>query len=177
MFKKLPAEKLKKRANLKTNLLQKLKQRAVQTMPRFQDIEDEVFPKKAPVIVYHLEEHRALYAVNDKPVMIELSHGELIPHLDIAIAHPGLLKCVYVDDGAVKALLRGADLKAPGIKQFGEDFEEGEPLEIRLLETDIPFAVGFAVASSDSIKESGRDTAITIVHILKDGLWEKRKGM
>ena len=177
MFKKLPAEKLKKKASLKTNLLQKLKQRAAESMPLFPEIEDDLFPKKTPVIVYHLEDHKAIYAVNDKPVLAELSHGEVIPHLEVAIAHPGLLKCVYVDDGAVKALLRGADLKAPGIKQYGDEFEEGDIIEVRLLETDIPFAIGVAAASSAAVKESGKDTAITIAHILKDGLWDKRNGM
>jgi PUA domain protein len=145
-------------------------------MPKFGDIEEDVFPKRVPVIIYHLEDHVSIYIIENIPRLVELGDGTILPHLQLAIEYPGLLKYVYVDDGAVRALLRGADLMAPGIKQFDETFEEGEVLEIRVLGTSIPFAIGVATVSSSSIA-GGKGLAIKIVHLLKDGLWDHRNGM
>ena len=153
MFQKLGPEKLKKHTTLKSNLLTKLKQTAVKEMPMIAAIIDELFPKKTPVIVYNIEQHVKLYAVDNKPVMVEIHNGEVFPMLRTAIEYPGLLPVVYVDEGAVRALLRGADLMAPGIKQIPQSFQAGQIIEVHLLDQDTPFMVGLAKVSSDEIKE------------------------
>ncbi|KAH0793004.1 PUA domain containing protein [Histomonas meleagridis] len=177
MFAKLDENKLKKKATLKNNLLQKLKTEAKKYMKGFEEIEDKLFPKKTVVVVYHLENHLELYAVQDKPVLFRLGSGQVFPHLFIAMSYPGMLPAVYVDDGAVRALLRGADLMAPGIKQLPEPFEAGQVIEIRLLEQTVPFALGLAKVDSTEINANTKGVAIEIVHILKDDLWNKRNGL
>ena len=177
MFAKLDDSKLKKRANLKNNLLQKLKKEASKYMNGFEQIQDKIFPKKTVVVVYHLENHLQLYAVEGKPVLFELGSGQVFPHLYIAMTYPGMLPAVYVDDGAVRALLRGADLMAPGIKNMPDAFEAGQVIEIRLLEQTVPFALGVAELDSTEINNNTKGLAIKIVHILKDDLWNKRNGL
>ena len=172
MFAKLGPDRLKKRANLKNNLLQKLKNDTIESMPAFEGIWPQIFPKKSLVVVYRLEEHVSLYAVDEKPVLVQLNEGQVIPHLKIAMEYPGLLPCVYVDDGAVKALLRGADLMAPGIKKLGETpFEEKQVIEIRLLGTTVPFAIGIAKYGSEQITPDVKGLAITVCHIMRDALY------
>lgn len=177
MFAKFGADKLKRRANLKNNLLAKLKQQAEASMPKIGQILDTLFPKKKPVIVYHLDDHAALYAVDDKPVLVELGGGQVFPLLKYAMEYPGLLPCVYVDDGAIKALKKGADLMAPGIKQCPQSFDSGEVIEIRLLETTIPFAIGVTTVSYDEMLENNKGVAIQVKHVLGDGLWNIRDGI
>jgi predicted RNA-binding protein (TIGR00451 family) len=90
--------------------------------------------------------------------------------------HPGLLKAVYVDDGAVKALLNGADLKKPGIKRMPESFTKGEVVEVRLLDTEIPFAIGVCEVDSTEIVPDAKGPGVKILHILRDEAWKRRDG-
>ena len=177
MFQKLGADKLKKHTTLKSNLLTKLKQAAIKEMPMIEGIIDELFPKKTPVIVYNIEKHVKLYAVDNKPVMVELNNGEVFPMLRTAIDYPGLLPVVYVDEGAVRALLRGADLMAPGVKQIPQAFQAGQIVEVHLLEQDTPFMVGLAKVSSDEIKEGKTGLAVQNLTILRDALYMAHNGL
>jgi len=177
MFAKLPADKLKKKASLKNQLLAKLREKAEECMPPIVQIIDEIFPKKIPVTVYNLENHVKMYAVEDRPKLIELGSGEVFPVLKIAIENPGLLPCVYVDDGAVKALLRGADLMAPGIKQIPGPFQVNQIVEIRLLEQKEPFAIGLTTVSSEELTQGKSGIAIRILHVLRDGLYLAQNGI
>lgn len=176
MFAKLPADKLKKRANLKNQLVGKLKENAIKCMPPIKSIIDDLFPKKVPVIVYSLENHVKLYAVNDKPVFVELGTGEIFPMLKTAIAYPGLLPTIYVDEGAVRAVLRNADLMAPGIKGISQELEAGRIVQINLLDQSSPFAIGITTVSSEEWKANPSGIAIKTLHILRDGLYMVEDG-
>lgn len=173
MFAKVTADKLTKRTSVPTNKITKLKKSAGIQIPLFKEIEDKIFPKKGNIISYEHPERKKVnvYTLNDKVVLIELNDGKIVPTLDTAMTYPGLLPAVYVDAGAVKPLLGGAKLMAPGIKQWGEDFEEETMVEVRLVGTTVPFAIGFALSSSEAIKAKPEGAAIEIVHTLKDGIW------
>jgi PUA domain protein len=176
---KLPPERLKKKQTVPVSTVQKLKRSAAEYMPGIPSIQDSLFPKKKPLTSYSLEDRVVVYAVGDppRPILIQFGNQQVIPHLRLAIDYPGLLRPVYVDDGAVRALLRGADLMAPGIKKAPEPFDAGSVLEVRLLDTNVPFAIGIAQIGSADITPSTKGEAIHIVHILKDGLWEHRDGV
>lgn len=176
MFQKLPAEKLKKHTTLKSNLLTKLKNQAIKEMPLIEGIMDELFPKKTPVIVYSIEQHLKLYAVDNKPVLVELGTGDVFPMLRTAINYPGLLPVVYVDEGAVKALLRGADLMAPGIKMVPKEFAKGAIVQVHLLDCDQPFMIGQAEISSEEVK-GAKGLAIKNLTILRDALYMAHNGL
>ena len=66
---------------------------------------------------------------------------------------------------------------ARGIKEMGGVFEDGLVVEIRLLKQEIPFAIGVAKVSSDEIDPKTKGVAITIAHILKDELWNRRNNI
>ncbi|EAY07133.1 PUA domain containing protein [Trichomonas vaginalis G3] len=176
MFQKLPAEKLKKHTTLKSNLLTKLKNQAIKEMPLIEGIIDEIFPKKTPVIVYSIEQHLKLYAVDNKPVMVELGTGDVFPMLRTAIDYPGLLPVIYVDEGAVNALLRGADLMAPGIKLVPKEFEAGAIVQVNLLDCDHPFMIGQAQMSSAEAKNA-KGIAVKNLTILRDALYMAHNGL
>lgn len=177
MFAKITNEKLKNRKTLNNNLVKKLKADCKMCLNGFDAIENKIFPKKTTTILYQLENHLKIYCVDDKPVLAQLGTGQVIPNLIIAMENKGLMPAVYVDEGAVRALLKGADLMAPGIKEMGGEFEEGQVVEIRLLKQEIPFAIGVAKVSSDEIDPKTKGVAITIAHILKDELWNRRNNI
>jgi PUA domain protein len=176
---KLPAERLRKKQTVSGSTVQKLKKAAADYMPAFVELEDILIPKKKPLTSYTLEDRVVLYASGDppRPILAQFGNQQVIPHLKLAIEYPGLLRPVYVDDGAVRALLRGADLMAPGIKQQSEPFPAGSVIEIRLLDTTVPFAIGIARIASEDITPATKGEAIHVVHILRDGLWEYRDGI
>lgn len=174
MFTKWTTEKVKRRANLKTALVARLKTAVVKIIPRFAEIEDEVIPKKAPVIIHHLGNHCSLYSVLGKPVLVELGDGLIFPYLKLPIEYPGLLRSAYCYDEAAKALFRGASLMARGTWGTDETFEKGEIVQIAIVGETIPFAVGVMEMSGAEIEERPDGAAVSLLHILGDGLWRAR---
>lgn len=157
--------------------LKNLKEGILKSMPEFSQIEKDYFAKNAKIAKLKVDNHLFVYTFNGKPLFFQVPGNQVCPNLILVLEYPDLLPCVYVDEGAVRALLRGADLMAPGIKQCPQEFEEGQVIAIRLLDQEEAFAIGVSVVSSEDIKRNPKNTAIEIKHILKDALWEARDGI
>lgn len=175
MFTKWNTSKVKNRANLKTSLVSKLKANAVKYIPRFGEIEDEIFPKKKPVIVHNLGDHCSMYSIDGHPLLVELGDGTIFPFLKIAIEYPCLVKSVYCYDEAMIALLRGAKLMARGTWGADATFRKGDVVQICLMGTKIPFAIGLMEMDGEEIALRHDGAAVNVLHMLKDGLWEAKK--
>jgi predicted RNA-binding protein (TIGR00451 family) len=143
-------------------------------LPHFSEIEDLIFPKKSPVIIYHLADHTSLYSVNGSPLLVELDNGLVFPFLKIAIEYPGLLRKVFCYDEAVIAVLRGASLMARGTWGTYETYHPGKVVELCLAGETIPFAIGVLVMSGEQITRYPDGVAVTVLHVLRDGLWEAK---
>ena len=174
MFIKWSTKDIKRRANLKTSLVTKVKESAIKEMPRFVEIVDEIFPKKTPVIIHHLNDHMTMYSVNGQIMLIQLGDGTIFPHLRLPIEYPGLLRSVFCFDEAVSAILRGANLMARGTFGVDETFNKGEIVQICLAEEKTPFAVGIMAMSGQQVMNKEDGAAVTVFHVLKDGLWEAK---
>jgi predicted RNA-binding protein (TIGR00451 family) len=180
---KVNSDKLKKKTSVSSTKFREVKERAKKSMPNFGEIESELFGKKDPVTAFMPEDHVKIYATKNKkqklvPILIELSDGSIIPHLRIAMEYQGLLKAVYVDDGAFEKLINGADLMIPGIKGMADGvtgLKKNDVFEIRCIGTEIPFAI--AVSKVDVSVEEAKNRkgkGAIVAHVLKDGLWEYR---
>ena len=174
MFIKWSTKDIKRRANLKTSLVSKVKDSAIKAMPRLVEIIDEIFPKKTPVIIHHLNDHATMYSVNGRIMLIQLGNGTIFPHLWLPIEYPGLLRSVYCFDEAVSAILRGANLMARGTFGADETFNKGEIVQICLADEKTPFAVGIMVMSGEQVMNKEDGPAVEVFHVLKDGLWEAK---
>lgn len=161
--------------------IKNLKQEALKSMPKFSLIEKEFFGKGVKVFKYKVNEHTFAYSIDGRPLFFQIQLDKktscVCPNLKLVLEYPDLLPCVYVDEGAVKALINGADLKAPGVKGCPNDFEVNSIVAVRLLEHEEAFALGIAVMSSEDLKKKPNGNAIKIHHILKDELWNKRDGI
>ncbi|OHS97600.1 Translation machinery-associated protein 20 [Tritrichomonas foetus] len=174
MFNKWSINMVKRRANLKTSLANKLKESAIKSIPRLEEIIDEVFPKKKPVIIHHLGDHVTMYSVDGQPILVQLGDGTIFPFLKLPIEYPGLLRSVYCYDEAVCALIRGADLMARGTWGVDDTFQVGEIVQVCLMGEKTPFAVGMMTMPGEEILERNDGGAVKVFHILKDGLWEAK---
>ena len=171
MFPKRNPDMAKKRSNMKTSLVARLKQNAFQYIPRLEEIADEVFPKKVPVVVHNLGSHNSLYSVNKVPVLIERADGVIFPYLKLAMEWPKLLRSVYCYEGAVKAILSGAKLMARGPFGTDETFEKGEVVQLVMVGAKEPFAIGVMEMSGTEIEGRPDGPSVSIFHALGDGLW------
>ncbi|MCS7106711.1 MAG: DUF1947 domain-containing protein [Acidilobaceae archaeon] len=82
------------------------------------------------------------------------------------------LPAVGVDRGATKAVIRGADLMAPGIKAVEGSFERGSFVVIFDLESRAPIAVGEALISAPELAGMQKGKALRVVHRVGDEIWE-----
>ena len=174
MFNKWTISKVKRRANLKTSLANKLKESAIQMIPRLSEVVDEIFPKKKPVVIHYLDNHASFYSIEGRPLLVQLGDGTIFPFLKLPIEYPGLLRSVFCYDEAVSAVLRGANLMARGTRGADSTFLPGEIVQVCLMGEKTPFAVGVLVMSGDDINRGLDGSAVAIMHVLKDGLWEAK---
>lgn len=116
-----------------------------------------------------------VYIFDGKPFLIRLE-DKLIPSL-VLLLEVGYdwLPQVYIDRGAAKAMVRGADLMIPGIRGLSGDFNVGSIVVIVDEESRAPIAVGEALVDSRSLREvlgrGGRGKAFRNVHHVGDRLW------
>jgi len=80
-------------------------------------------------------------------------------------------KWVMVDDGAIKFILNGADVMAPGIIKADESIAEGDIVWV-CDERKLPLAVGIAIMNGGEMITSKKGKAVENLHHMGDDLWK-----
>lgn len=83
-------------------------------------------------------------------------------------------KSVVVDDGAIKYILNGADVMAPGVVDADEEIKKDDFVWIRD-ERGLPLAVGIALMSGKEMKEMNKGRAVKNIHHIGDKIWKLAK--
>lgn len=97
--------------------------------------------------------------------------NKLVPTLKILL-QKDLLKNVYIDPGAVKYLLNGADLMRPGIVSFDPNIQKNDFVSIKDSIHKKPIAVGISLYSSEELGSLTNGKSIILIHYLGDPLWK-----
>jgi predicted RNA-binding protein (TIGR00451 family) len=83
---------------------------------------------------------------------------------------------IGVDRGAVKALMRGANLMAPGVREVLTDFPKDSIVVISDAETRAPVAVGVSLVSSDELRSivanKMKGKVVDVLHYVGDKIWK-----
>ncbi|MBC7081240.1 MAG: DUF1947 domain-containing protein [Thermoplasmatales archaeon] len=79
-------------------------------------------------------------------------------------------KYLTVDDGAIKHIVGGADVMAPGIIEMDEEIKKGDMVWVRDARGN-PIAVGKALMDAEEIKKKGKGKAVENIHHLGDEIW------
>ena len=127
-------------------------------------------------------EEYSVYIVDNIPFAIELSKDyTLIPSMRIILdiySNNGLttlisnFKYVITDKGALKPILRGADIMIPGIIKHNEFNENDIVLVLSVSDNNIiPVAVGKALIKSREIDLKKKGKAVKNLHYIGDELW------
>ena len=86
-----------------------------------------------------------------------------------------LLPSVYIDDGAVKFILKGADLMRPGVVRYDEWGDKGKLVVIRDQSKERGLAIGRAEVSSTEMASLSKGVSVKNLHYAGDRVWESFK--
>lgn len=186
-----PAPKQKLKSSIQRNLRNSL----LQGYPLLAPHIDEVMPKKASLCQMKLPDRASLYVLDapgSPPLFYQHESGApLLPHLRLVHRFPQAFPTVRIDRGAIRFVLSGATLMAPGLTSSGgrlpeprageegvdadgrwsRELRKGEPVVIVAEGKEEACAVGVLVAGTEEVKRAGKGPVVEDAHFLGDGLW------
>ncbi|EPE06230.1 translation machinery-associated protein 20 [Ophiostoma piceae UAMH 11346] len=186
------------RQKLKSSVQRSLRQSLLTTYPLLTPFADEILPKKASLLSIKLPDRAVLYVLDAEPLFFESgkpgSDIPLLPHLRLVHRFPQAFPSIRIDRGAIRYVLGGATLMAPGLTSAGgrlpdprktdddidcrddegrwsRELAAGEPVVIMAEGKQEACAVGLLVAGTKDVKDKGKGPVVEDAHFLGDGLW------
>lgn len=132
--------------------------------------------RKSKWEVVQLSKDEHVYIADGKPVIINVS-GMLIPSL--RLLSEGLIELpkVIVDLGAVKHIINGADVMAPGIVKVQGDFSIDDLVAVVDEKHEKPLCIGVALVSSSELAVTPKGKVVKNLHHVGDKIWSSLKEM
>ena len=103
----------------------------------------------------------------------------IVPHLKVVHAFPDSFKKIKIDRGAIRFVLSGANLAAPGLTSAGgwlpdkdEEIKEGEVVAVEAEGKEECCLVGVLKMGTEEMKEKKKGIVMDGGHFLGDGLWK-----
>jgi len=97
--------------------------------------------------------------------------NKLVPTLKLQL-QKDLLKSVFIDQGAIKYIINGADVMRPGIVEFDSNIEKNDFVVIKDIQHKKPLAVGISLFSSEELNSLDKGICIKNIHYLGDDIWK-----
>lgn len=185
MFKKdvFPGSKSK----VKSSVQRAIRAQVVETYPLLEPYMDEVMPKKAQLDAMKIPERITLYVLPGTPLFYQHMTDPLIPHLKLIHRFPQCFPTVRIDSGAIRFVLAGATLMAPGLISTGgrlpgaggiedwadkRELEKGEPVVVVAEGKENACAVGLLCMGTKEVREKEKGPVVEDAHYLGDGLYK-----
>ncbi|KAK3353219.1 PUA domain-containing protein [Lasiosphaeria hispida] len=187
---------------LKSSIQRSLRNSLLSTYPLLTPHIDEVLPKKSSLEQVKLPDRVSLYVIEGQPLFYQQDNaGFLVPHLRLVHRFPQAFPTIRIDRGAIRFVLSGATLMAPGLTSKGgrlpepkeregepvaegvpnegpdeegrwsRELEKGEPVVVMAEGKEEACAIGLLVMGTKDVKEKGKGPVIEEAHFLGDGLW------
>lgn len=139
-----------------------------------------IVPPKASVERIELDGDEELVAVNNQlalwkrraPDAEAPEAHEWVPLLSLVLEHPGILKTVVVDMGAVRFVTNGADVMRPGVLEIDPTIEEGDVVKVVDVKNRRPLAIGKALGDAKDLEAQERGKIVANLETITDKLWE-----
>jgi PUA domain protein len=141
-----------------------------EVVARFGNPGGTLFPKKGRVEKIQISNDETVYFVDETLLLLKIDE-DYIPSLFSIYARKFELPSVYVDQGAVKAFLNGADMMVPGITKC-DPFSEDDVITVNEEVKNKPIGIGKALMSSDEIKNATHGKAVKNLHYIRDKYFE-----
>ncbi|KAH6631459.1 hypothetical protein F5144DRAFT_219494 [Chaetomium tenue] len=105
---------------LKSSIQRSIRQSILTTYPLLTPHIDEVLPKKHSLEQIKLPDRVALFVIDGHPIAYQQDNNRvLLPHLRLVHRFPHCFPTVRIDRGAIRFVLSGATLMAPGLTSAG----------------------------------------------------------
>jgi len=98
--------------------------------------------------------------------------------LRLAHKYPSMMPKLRTDTGAIKFVLKGANIMCPGFTSAGgrmEKVEKGMPVQICAEGKETVMAIGITLMSTDDIENINKDVGVQNLNYLGDGLFKMEK--
>ncbi|GIC92113.1 translation machinery-associated protein 20 [Aspergillus udagawae] len=120
-----------------------------------------------------------LYTIESTPLFYQPMDGPPIPHLKLLHSYPDALPTVQIDRGAIRFVLSGATLMAPGLTSPGgrlpdaeHALEKGQVVAVMAEGKEHACMVGPLTVGTEEMKEKKKGVVMDEGHYLGDGLWK-----
>ncbi|KAH8833539.1 hypothetical protein DL96DRAFT_1577407 [Flagelloscypha sp. PMI_526] len=139
---------------------------------------EAIWPKKEGLVHVKCREHLSIYTVHNEPIVFQHFDGPLYPTLRLLHKYPYILPKVVVDRGAIRFLLAGAAMMAPGFTSKGGWLpppEEAVPVDaavaIHAEGKEHAMGIGITKMGTEDIKKVTKGVAVDTTTYLGDDLW------
>ena len=119
-----------------------------------------------------------LYTIDSTPLFFQPIDGPPVPHLRLVHAYPSAIPTIQIDRGAIRFVLSGATLMAPGLTSPGgrlpdaeHALEAGQIVGVKAEGKEEVCMIGMLKVGTEEIKSKGKGVVIDEGHYLGDGLW------
>ncbi|EPE24940.1 PUA [Glarea lozoyensis ATCC 20868] len=123
MFKKdiSPGSKSK----VKSSVQRAIRTQITTTYPLLTPFIDEIIPKKEQLDAMKIPDRVTLYLIGSTPLFFQHMTDALLPHLKLVHRFPTCFPSIRIDRGAIRFVLSGATLMAPGLTSTGGRLPNG----------------------------------------------------
>jgi len=177
MFRKFSKEdNISGQSQVKSSVQRAIRQSILDQYPDLEEEIEELLPKKAPLLVAKCTNHISLIASGATyvPLFFQTRDGPFVPTLHMLHQFPDMLPKYRVDRGAIRFVLSGANIMAPGLTSAGgsmDDVPADAVVGIFAEGKEHALAIGVTLMSTADIRSTNKGIAVENTHYLGDGLW------
>jgi malignant T-cell-amplified sequence len=131
-------------------------------------------PRTAQVEILEPDEESKFVIIDGRFTFVTSGDGVYIPFVGSAEA-VALLPSVTIDQGALKYILKGADVMRPGIRKFDDWGDQGRLVVVREEAKGRAAAVGRTVVASAEMAELKKGNCVKNIHHAGDKFWNAYK--
>ena len=171
------------KSKVKSSVQRAIRNNVLETYPLLEPYIDDILPKKSQLDLVKLPDRVALYALDDQPLFYQHMDDPIIPHLKIVHQYPYAFKTLGIDRGAIRFVLSGAALMAPGLTSTGgklpdkeDEAKPGDVVVIAAEGKEEACLIGQLEMSTEEMKEKKKGVVMSRGHYLGDGLWKLSLG-
>jgi PUA domain protein len=160
----------------KSSVVRGIRASILENYPSIEHHLDDIIPKKDSVTIIKCREHIEIISLKNEFLFFRQRDGPYVPTLHLLHKYPNMLPWLQVDRGAIKFILSGANIMAPGLTSAGAkmdtDLPENVIVAIMAEGKEHSLCVGMTKMSTDNIRLTNKGVAVESLHYLCDGLWD-----
>ncbi|KAH6614864.1 translation machinery-associated protein-like protein [Boeremia exigua] len=177
------------KSKVKSSVARAIRTKVLETYPLLEPHIEDILPKKEQLDLVKLPDRVALYTLHGTPLFFQHMDDALLPHLALVHKYPTAFHRLRIDRGAIRFVLSGAALMAPGMtspggrlpseelsaedqERYGKvDLEAGTPVVVESEGKETACMVGVLKMGTAEMREKKKGQACEAGHYLGDGLW------